>query len=166
MIMRLKFVHWPDKSEVLRGLGYGAVTALLVMALMTLLYVINRAYFNDPSLQIKNLDGPVLSSPVCPGQELEVHTEITVERPMSIYPYFSVMDAGHNFNYNGTQVSHIARPHPHATSFTQTLTWTVPSNLEPGVYSRVLWFRGTDTRENSIYTWTEFEISRDCDKPS
>jgi hypothetical protein len=155
-------LHLPDIG---RWVLLAAMTALLIFSLLILGYVVNRAYFNDPSVKIRNLDGIALTKPVCPGQQMDVHTEIAVERPLLLFSYFSVMDEGLNHSVNGTQISNGARPHPHAASFTQTLTWTVPSTLEPGIYTRVLAFRGTDGRENSLFTWTKFEVSEDCDKP-
>ena len=156
-------LHWPLWKDIARGLGYAFMIGLVTLGLLILVAVINRVYFNEPAIKVVPLGGDRLPSPVCPGQELEVRSHITVKKPMSIFSYFSVMDEGMNFNYAETQVPNQPRPHPHPATFNQKLLWRVP-DLPPGKYSRVLWYRGTDTSEDSIYTWTYFEIGEDCER--
>lgn len=154
-------MRWLDRAAIGRIFGYALLTAVATVVLIVALAIVNAIYFNDPNVKVTNLDGAKLAMTVCPGQTLEVHTRVTIQRPIILFSYFSVMDEGMNHNFNGTQISNGARPHPHAASFTQTLNWLVP-DLAPGTYSRVLAFRGTDGRENSIFSATKFEIGENC----
>lgn len=161
MMAWFKGWHWPTWRAVLRALGAAFLTGLATLGVVIVAAMINLLYFNNPPVVVTQLDKP-LTHTICPGEVLSVHNQLEVDGPVLLYSYFSVMDENANYNINDTQVSNgPPRPHPHASSFTQTLLWTVP-DLPPGRYTRVLAFRGTDGRENSIFSLYNFEIGPDC----
>lgn len=150
-----------DTSTWGRRLAYILLTGMVTVALAVLIAVIFQTWFNDPPIRVRSLDQP-LDHALCPGDALSVRNQIEVDGPVLLYSYFSVMDATENHNINGTQVSNgPPRTHPIKSSFTQSILWTVP-DLPPGNYVRVLAFRGTDGRENSIFSVYPFAIGNDC----
>lgn len=155
----MKFIY---TSKWVRRLTYIFVLVLTTLAFLILVAMIHRTWFNDPPLRVQSLDSP-FGHPLCPGEQHDAHNQITVDEPVIIFSYFSVMDEGENFNIGGTQVTNGPRPHPHASVFTQTLPWTVPALL-PGKYSRVLAFRSADGRENSIFVSAPFQIGENCNE--
>lgn len=150
-----------DLDKWWKRFAYLLMSGMVTVALAVLLAVIFQTWFNDPPIRVQVLDKP-LDHALCPGEILTVHNRIEVDGPVLLFSYFSVMDETENHNINGTQVSNGSpRTHPRQSDFTQTLLWTVPE-LSPGNYVRVLAFRGTDGRENSIFATYPFSIGVDC----
>lgn len=150
-----------DTSTWMKRGAYIFITGLVTVALLLIVATVLGTWFNNPPIIVTSLDPEAIAEPLCPGQTLDVHNYIEVDDATALYSYFSVMDVGENFNIDGTQVSNLPRPHPHASTFSQTLEWTVPE-LRPGPYSRITWFRSTDGRERSIFVSTPFTIGANC----
>lgn len=146
-----------------KRVAYTIVSSAITVLLGVLIAVTWRFFFNDPPITIETLDIPPVYA-LCPGVDYPAHNEVTVSRPVMLYSYFSVMDARGNHNINGTQVTNGPRLHPHPATFIQMLPWEVPE-LPPGDYMRVLAFRGTDGRENSLFLTMPFSIGKNC-KPT
>jgi hypothetical protein len=130
------------------------LTLIVAMALVW------RAFFNDPPVHVESMDKP-FAEPICPGDIFLLNNRVTVDRPVVLFFYLSVMDENAQQNINNTQVSFPGRTHPHPSAFHQLLPWTVP-DLPPGKYTRVLAIRGTDGRENPIFLLAKFEIGAEC----
>lgn len=145
-----------------KGIAYIIVSSTVTVLLICVLALIWRYYFNDPPIAIASRDNAPAGA-LCPGVAYPAHSQVTITRPTMLFSYFSVMDARGNHNVSGTQIANGARLHPHAVTFEQTLSWEVPQ-LPPGDYLRVLAFRGTDGRENTLFLTMPFTIGKDCKK--
>lgn len=150
----------PGWAAFWRGIGYAVLIGLVTLGLAIAAAVINLVYFNDPPVVVSNIDGPYTKS-FCPGDEVIVHKRIETDQPLQLFSYFDVMDEAMQEHYIGAQKSNGPLPYPSAGVYHGRFLWVVP-DLPPGRYSRVFTVRGTDGRENSIFTNVLFEIGRDC----
>lgn len=149
-------VGWP---VVVRAFGYAVLVGLVTLGLAIAAAVINLVYFNDPPVTVANIDASY-TQPLCPGQEVIVHKRIATDQPLQLFSYFDVMDETMREHYTGAQTSNGPRSYPAAGIYHDRFLWTVP-DLPRGRYARIFTVRGTDGRENSIFTWVLFEIG-DC----
>jgi hypothetical protein len=139
-----------------RRISYAAMIALLTVTLFVVLALVWRAFFNDQPVHVVSMDEP-FAAPICPGDQYVLNNRVTVDRPVVLFFYLSVMDENAERNINDTQTSFPGRIHPTATTFHQLIPWTVP-DLPPGKYIRAFAARGTDGRENPVILLSPFEI--------
>jgi hypothetical protein len=143
-----------------KRIAYAMMSALVTATLIVVLALIWRAFFSDPPVHVTSLDKP-FETPICPGDQFVINNRVTVDRPVVLFFYVSVMDEQAQFNINDTQISFPGRPHPKPSTFHQLLPWTVP-DLLPGNYVRSIAVRGTDGDENPLFLLTPFEVRSDC----
>lgn len=139
--------------------GFGI--AVMVVALFLAVVAIYRACCDAPPIAMTPIGDSLVDRPVCPGEEHDVASIVTVTKPTLLYLYISVMDEKSDYNIPETQLSFVPRPHPHAASFTQHLSWIVPE-LDTGSYTRVVTVRGHDTDESPVFYIVPFRIRPDC----
>lgn len=139
---------------------YAVLTSAITLVLIIVATFVWQAFFSDPPVHIETVDSPYPFA-LCPGQKLVIHNRVTVDKPVVLFFYVSVMDKDAVQNINDTQVSFPGRIHPQAATFDQFLPWTVPS-LPPGNYMRALAVRGTDGDEKPVILLMPFAVGDKC----
>lgn len=151
-------INTDQKNSLGKRFAYIVVSSTVTVLLLCALAIVWRIYFNDPPLSIASLDESPSYS-LCPGMDYPAHSHVVISSPTLLYSYFSVMQDGKNISR--TQVSNGIYLHPEAADIIQVLPWKVP-DLPPGDYTRVLAYRGTDGRENSLFLTMDFSIGEFC----
>lgn len=156
--------HWPSRAAILRALGAAALSGLATLGLLIVAVLIDLLFFNNPPIVVTSLDAPY-RIPFCPGQEIDVHKRIEVDSPVQLFTYFEITSLDRKVHIPGTNVSNGARSYDVVGIYDETFPWIVP-DIPPGWYNRKFTTRGTDGRENSIFTDMKIEIGskEDCDE--
>lgn len=144
----------------LNRIAYALMISLFTLSLLVSASLVFYAFFNNPPVHVQSLDEPY-TKPLCPGESYVLNNRVTVDKPVVLFFYLSVMDEKGQQNINDTQISFPGRTHPRPATFHQLLPWTVP-NIPPGKYIRTLGVRGTDGREDPLFIEANFEIGENC----
>lgn len=152
--------HWPTRGGILRAFGSALLAGLATLGLIIVAALINLLYFNDPPVVVASLDAPY-AVPLCPGQVVNVHKRIEVDSPVQLFTYFEITSLDRRVHIPGTNVSNGARSYDVVGVYDEIFPWTVP-DIPPGRYNRTFTVRGTDGRENSLFTYMDVEIGEDC----
>ena len=149
-------LRW-DKTVILQVLLYSVVAGLVTLGLILLMAVVNRTYFNDPPLTIASIE-PYNLGALCPGQETTISLQVTVNRPIIMHYYISVMDAKGTQNIIGSPRVFTDMLHPHPAIFIAALPWTVPIDLPAGQYRRVVAARNAAGNQNTVFVERFFKV--------
>jgi hypothetical protein len=136
------------------------MTGLATVCILVAFAAVVQLWTRQAPVHIVDMNGE-FDHAICPGSEFEMRHDVTVDRPVLLFFYSSVMDEGENYNMPDSQVGYGARPHPRPATFNQRITWVVPE-LPPGKYVRVFAARGTDGDEDAVFVSKKFEIGDNC----